>query len=155
MSPRSRAPERPAPQRPALHQEVFDLFFELFTPLRQHFAASATTVGLSPIQAKALRLLETPLRMRELATVLECDASYVTAIVDQLEALNLVERRADPQDRRVKQIRITRTGRATRQRFEGLLSAGLPGAGELSDAELARLRDGLRKLRDGLHPAAG
>jgi len=133
-----------------LNEELFDLFFDLFGPLRGHFAASAAAVGVSPVQAKTLRLLETPRPMRELAVALECDASYVTGIVDQLESLGLVERQPDPGDRRVKQIRITRQGRTARKRFEALLFGDLPGTRGVPDAELVRLRDGLRRIRDGV-----
>src|SRR5215470_7833733 len=120
MPQRTRDPV-PAAGRPALYEELFDLFFELFAPLRGHFAASAAAVGVSPAQAKTLRLLHAPRPMRELAVALSCDASYVTGLIDQLETQGLVERQPDPGDRRVKQVRLTRQGRAARTRFEALL----------------------------------
>ena len=48
--------------------------------------------------------------MRELAERLYLDPSNLTALVDRLEALGLVERQADPDDRRVKRLVITDKG---------------------------------------------
>ena len=48
--------------------------------------------------------------MRELAERLYLDPSNLTALVDRLEALGLVERQADPDDRHVKRLVITDKG---------------------------------------------
>ena len=45
--------------------------------------------------------------MGDLARDLNCDRSYVTAIVDDLERAGLAERRVAPEDRRVKTIALT------------------------------------------------
>ena len=48
--------------------------------------------------------------MGELAEHLYCDASNVTGIVDRLEGRGLVERKPDPNDRRVKRLVLTPQG---------------------------------------------
>ena len=42
--------------------------------------------------------------MRHLASLLKCDPSNVTFLVDRLEERGLVERQTDPADRRVKLV---------------------------------------------------
>ncbi|GAA2149987.1 MarR family winged helix-turn-helix transcriptional regulator [Actinomadura napierensis] len=136
------------PAHRSLSEEVAGLLLELNTGLRAHFAASAERLGLSPAQAKVLGILESPRPQREIARTLDVDASYVTAIVDQLGGLSLVERRPDPGDRRVKWIHLTARGRRAKARFEELLYSDLPGAAGMDDGELAVLRDHLRRMLD-------
>ena len=130
----------------ALSREVFDLLYDLFGQLKPHFEEAAATVALSPPAARALRLLDTPMPMRDLAIALTCDASYVTAIIDHLETDGLVERQVSATDRRVKEIRITRPGREVRRKLEARLFDRMPGAHGMTDDELAELRDGLSRM---------
>ena len=53
---------------------------------------------------------EQPRSMGDLARELNCDRSYVTAIVDDLERAGLAERRVSAEDRRVKTIALTAAG---------------------------------------------
>src|SRR5580704_11680280 len=87
-----------------LDEEVLDLMFQVLGLLKAHFHTAIVEMGLTPQQAHALRTLDPtrPVPMRELAAGIMCDASTVTGIVDRLEARGLVERRPDPDDRRVK-----------------------------------------------------
>lgn len=86
-----------------LFVEKRDAFFTL---LRQH--------QLTPPHGFALTMLaDGPIRMRELADQMNCDASYITAIVDRLEDADLVERRPSSTDRRVKDVALTDIGRKT------------------------------------------
>ncbi len=83
---------------------------------------------------------------RDLAEQWACDASWVTAKVDQLESLGLVQRRPNPDDRRSKTVVLTAAGERTREkaldRFYGPPSA----FAALSDAEVKRLAELLAKL---------
>ena len=65
---------------------------------------------MSVAQVRALYALRDPLSMRELAERLYLDPSNLTALVDRLEDLGLVERQADAEDRRVKRLVITDKG---------------------------------------------
>jgi len=101
---------RPPADTPSV-EELVDLFLAVMGRLGRHFFECSAEFDLSPQQAKAFRELDQPLSMKELADRLICDASNVTGIVDRLEARGLVERQADPGDRRVKRLVLTGTGR--------------------------------------------
>jgi DNA-binding MarR family transcriptional regulator len=59
-----------------------------------------------------------PRAMRELAQALNCDPSYVTAMVDDLEQAGLAQRQAAPADRRVKTVALTPAGRQALRRVQ-------------------------------------
>ncbi|MBV1852844.1 MarR family winged helix-turn-helix transcriptional regulator [Catellatospora tritici] len=67
---------------------------------------------VSPSQARALGVLgrERALRLNELAEQLRIAPRSVTEVVDDLEARGLVERRADPADRRATLVALTESG---------------------------------------------
>jgi len=85
-----------------------------FERVHAHFAAAVAELDLAPVQAKALHELDVdpPISMRELAERLKSDPSNVTGLIDRLEARGLVERRADPNDRRIKGLALTPAGAA-------------------------------------------
>lgn len=72
---------------------------------------------LRPAAFGALRMLDAPRAMGEIASYLHCDNSNVTGIVDGLEERGLVERQPAPHDRRVKLIALTAEGRRLRARL--------------------------------------
>ena len=86
--------------------------------------------------------------MRELAELLVCDASNVTALADRLESKGLAERELDPTDRRVKALALTAEGRRARQRVLDLMSEPPPPIAALSVADQRALRDILRRAVD-------
>jgi len=132
--------------------EVVALLFQLTGELRQRFTDRSADLDLSFSQAMALRELDRPLPMGELAERLCCDASNVTGIVDRLEARGLVERRMVPSDRRVKHLVLTETGRSLRQRHGESLAVDLPLL-DLSSDERRVLADLLRRGVTGGPPA--
>jgi DNA-binding MarR family transcriptional regulator len=84
--------------------------FGVVQRMKQDTARRAAEWDMSIAQVRALYALREPLSMRELAERLYLDPSNLTALVDRLEALGLVERRADADDRRVKRLVITTKG---------------------------------------------
>jgi DNA-binding MarR family transcriptional regulator len=72
--------------------------------------------GLTPNDSRALMTLDRRegRPMRALADTWECDASNATWIVDRLEKLGVAERRAAPNDRRVKLVVLTQRGEETK-----------------------------------------
>src|SRR5258707_2800356 len=98
--------------RQSAAQEAWSLLRQLLTGERRRFLAVASEHDLHPGQAGALLRMEpdTPVPMHELATMLACDNSNVTGIVDRLEARGLVARRPYAQDRRVKHVVLTPLG---------------------------------------------
>lgn len=107
--------------------------------MRGVFAHRVAELGLTTPQALILRLLVHPRPMKELAAVMLFDPSYVTALVDGLEARGLAERRADPVDRRVKLIATTPAGAAARRSLQRAISRSLPGNDALTPKERAQL----------------
>jgi len=84
--------------------------------------------------------------MREIAQHFGVDSSYVTTLVDDLEANGLAERRPHPTDRRVKTIVLTPKGIEARQRIEALMYEPPKCFDALSETERTQLRRLLRKL---------
>jgi DNA-binding MarR family transcriptional regulator len=91
-------------------EEVVTAFMATMNKLASHFFERSAEFDLSPQLAKAFQALREPLSMGELAEHLYCDASNVTGIVDRLEGRGLVERKPDPNDRRVKRLVLTPQG---------------------------------------------
>ncbi|MEV2242777.1 MarR family transcriptional regulator [Micromonospora sp. NPDC049891] len=103
----------------ALAQQMWDFVFAYDAA----YDRAAQVAGLSAAQACLLEHLSRGSRsMGELALELSCDASNVTQLVSRLEARGLVARVPDPDDRRIKRVSITPTGRdvrgAVRRAFE-------------------------------------
>jgi DNA-binding MarR family transcriptional regulator len=78
------------------------------------FLGIARELRLRPASFGALRMLDQPRTMSEIAAVLDCDNSNVTGIVDGLEEKGLATRRPSETDRRVKLIALTAKGRKVR-----------------------------------------
>ncbi|MGW5000171.1 MarR family winged helix-turn-helix transcriptional regulator [Streptomyces hydrogenans] len=75
--------------------------------------------GLHPRNAMTLmRLAPAPMSQRELAAVMEVDPSQLVAILNELEAAGLAERRRDPADRRRHIVEITEAGAAVLDRVD-------------------------------------
>jgi DNA-binding MarR family transcriptional regulator len=143
------ASERRASAASAQAQEIWELLLELSrTHLRERLAVTISAFELSVPQAHALQVLEPgrPLPMRDLAARLRCDASNITGIVDRLEARGLVERRADPGDRRVKALVVTDKGVALRASLVERLHRVPAAFAGLSPEEQRTLLDLLRRI---------
>lgn len=94
------------------------------------------------------------LSQRELADLAGCDVNTATVVLDGLEKRGLVERRADPEDRRVKRIGLTGQGASL---MDACLPEALPRFQALIDAfpeerarellpELERLLESVKSL---------
>ncbi|WP_328941805.1 MarR family transcriptional regulator [Streptomyces sp. NBC_00250] len=132
--------------------QLLELLAAIGTAQWRDFAAAAAHHGLTSTQAKVLAQLDGPLPMRALATLLVCDASNVTGIIDRLEARSLVRREPDPADRRVKNVVATDEGREIIRRVREEMQATGGALDTLDEDEsttlyalLARLRPGMEK----------
>jgi DNA-binding MarR family transcriptional regulator len=105
-------------------RRAWTLLSEVLAAERSRLPAIADALGLSEAQCHVLRELDpdAPVAMCRIAEALGCDPSNVTGIVRRLEARNLVERRADERDRRVKQLVLTARGRALRDELVDALA---------------------------------
>lgn len=102
----------------ALTEELAQTFFELLIRHRAGFRDVLGQTGLSVTQLHVLQNLgEGPMTMRELASASFCEPSALTGIVDKLESMGFLSRRASTEDRRSKQVSLTRSGAAFRRRL--------------------------------------
>jgi len=90
-----------------------DLFMRVARTLRRRLSAALAPWDLSPHQARALRVVcaRDGVRLSELAEVLQITPRSATEVADGLQERGLVERAADPADRRAVLLRPTETGR--------------------------------------------
>jgi DNA-binding MarR family transcriptional regulator len=111
-----------------------------------HRITQETGLPLAPQRALLVLPLNEAISMRQLARRLGCDNSYVTPLVDALESRGLAVRQPHPTDRRVKIIVLTDKGRELAKRAQLADTTPPTAFSSLSEAEIASLRDLLRKL---------
>ena len=133
-------------------EELVSGLGELFIHLRAHFERTAQQLDLPPACAKALRMIDGSMSMKELGSRIHCDGSFVTSIADTLEQRGLVRREIDPGDRRIKNLVLTRRGAQLRDRIARELFADVPGVRNLDAGEREVLLVMLRRM---LGPEAG
>jgi DNA-binding MarR family transcriptional regulator len=114
---------------------------------RRRFLIAASELDLHPAQAGALMNMEPgiALPMNELASMLGCDNSNVTGIIDRLEARGLVARQPYEQDRRVKHVVLTSRGSKLRDKLAARIGGPPEGLQHLPLSEQRQLRDLLRR----------
>ena len=125
-----------------------DLFFSAEN--QQRFHGTADELGLTLPMLKALLELEpgSGLSMRSLAEMWNCDASFVTVVVDGLEHRGLVERQVADYDRRIKTVELTQEGVASRERALDAVYAPRAGFLALTASEQETLARLLRKMTE-------
>jgi DNA-binding MarR family transcriptional regulator len=137
------------------------LLAQLGAHAASQFAERLRVLDLAPADAGILRLLrvESGLSQQELAGKLRIHPSRLVAILDNLEKRGCLERRPNPDDRRLYSLHLTRTGeevlgrigKVAREHQDALLAA-------LADEERAALGALLLKIADqqgltrGIHP---
>jgi len=118
-----------------------------------HQRAAATALrgfGVSEAGSGVLWLLGTQAQvsMGAVAQQLSCDPSNVTLLAAALEDLGLVQRVADPDDRRRRLLRLTEHGRAARTAMCTAVHDASP-LSALEDDQLEALMVALRQVRPG------
>jgi DNA-binding MarR family transcriptional regulator len=147
-APRSAALDSASPDSPG--DEAWLLLRRLLFTERRRFMDVAAEFQLHPAQAGALMHMDkdSMLPMHQLASLMVCDSSNVTGIVDRLEARGLVSRRPSQEDRRVKYITLTPAGLEVRERMRQAMAQIPAGIERLSETDQRLLRDVLaRALR--------
>lgn len=144
---------------PASVGDLVDSFWAVARQVRHVSATMLAAWDLNPSQARALRALTRHGEMRpgELARHLRITPRSATEFVDGLADRGLVERVADPGDRRAVRLRLTERGASTaaaiheaRAEEARRVFDRLP---EHDRAELARILTVLRRAAED-HPAA-
>jgi DNA-binding MarR family transcriptional regulator len=136
----------------AAWQAMYRLVFEREGHQRFHEACDVT--GLAPGVLKTLLALspERPTPMRELSDHFHCDPSYVTSLVDGLEAAGLAERRSHPTDRRVKMVALSPSGEQALVLVHKVLGEPPASFAALTTDQLRRLRALLTTIADAEQP---
>lgn len=128
---------------PGTAGEAWGLLASLVYP--PPFIPIARELGLRPPAFGALRALDRPRTMSEVATVLHCDNSNVTGLVDGLEEKGLATRQPAAHDRRVKLIALTAEGRRVRGKLMRAVERPPAWLEALSEADRRCLCDVLRR----------
>ncbi|MGI5399283.1 MarR family winged helix-turn-helix transcriptional regulator [Streptomyces sp. CA-135486] len=135
------------PRTDPLTTEVVALIGTVVARYHTEYEQAAARHSLTGAQARVLGLLALePMPMRRVAQQLKCEPSNITGIVDRLEAHGLVERRPDPNDRRVKLAAPTEEGAETARNLRESLNFAREPLAELSKEERTVLRDLLRRM---------
>ena len=120
--------------------------------LRRTAVKELAPLGLTFAQSRVLRILERrdePIRMGDLAARFEVAPRSATSMIDSLETLGLVERRADPTDRRSVLVGLTPDGLALMERMGKLRRASAETLfGRLTQAQQEQLLDILTVLTE-------
>lgn len=141
------ATQKTTPYIDPLTLEVVELIGTVVARYHEEYEDAAAEHSLTGAQARLLGLLSLePLPMRRLAQKLRCEPSNVTGIVDRLETRGLVERRPDPNDRRVKLAVATTEGRRVARSLRDSLDFAREPLAGLSTAERESLRDLLQRM---------
>jgi DNA-binding MarR family transcriptional regulator len=142
-------PDQPEGADPLL-VETWQQLMGLVLEQRFRWAEVADQLGITQAALRALLAIDPsrPQSMRELATAMNCDPSYITAMIDDLERAGLATRRPSTTDRRVKTVVLTRRGNAALRTARDALLAPPPQLAQLTKAEQQKLA---RMLQQGLN----
>jgi DNA-binding MarR family transcriptional regulator len=127
-------------------EELAAALGELFLHVRDHVERVVQPYDLPPPCAKALHLIDGSISMKELASRIHCDGSFVTAIADTLEQRGMARREIDGNDRRIKNLVLTPAGMEVRSRLTHDLFDDFPGLRGLAPRERDSLVALLRKM---------
>jgi MarR family transcriptional regulator, organic hydroperoxide resistance regulator len=105
-------------------------------------------LDLRPATFGALRLLDQPRTMSQLADLLHCDNSNVTGIVDNLEERDLAIRYPSEVDRRIKVVELTVKGEILMRRVRRELAKPPEWVKDLSAEDQTQLRGILQRAVD-------
>jgi len=140
---------------PPLRVRTAALLSQIGRAQSSRFLDGLAPLGLRPKQFALLNhvALEEGISQRRLGHRLGLEPSGLVGTIDDLEGRGLVERRADPDDRRRHALHLTAEGRGLLERGRGVAqrtAADLLGA--LDDREIAALYDLLARIESDRAP---
>ncbi|GAB3970036.1 MarR family transcriptional regulator [Actinoallomurus acanthiterrae] len=90
------------------------------------FSTASRRLGLTPQQAQLLCFAQhLQPSFGELATLLHCDKTNITGLVDRLQRRGLLIRQPDPDDRRVTRVHLTPEGETVTGQFQQAINTTL------------------------------
>lgn len=132
----------------ALPQWTVSLLSRVADLLRERFESRVPHLGLRSKHYSVLLLLRGgPLSQAQIGRCARVDRSSMVALIDELEALGLVERARHAEDRRAHAVTLTDKGRRVeREASQAVDATEAECFAPLSDSEREQLRDLLSKL---------
>jgi DNA-binding MarR family transcriptional regulator len=126
--------------------------------LRRRIDQRAQALGLTSAQwrvlsslARAELLNQEPLNQAALADQMDMEPITLSRVIDRMQAAQLVERRADPNDRRVHRLFLTEAARPLVNQFRSVATGCLTGAlAGVTEAEIELVTDVLTRVRANL-----
>jgi DNA-binding MarR family transcriptional regulator len=100
--------------RPASAEDAYLVFIKFLMLSKQRVIELGSEYDLTAMQTLLLFMLDEPRPMHNLKTMLNCDASNVTGLVDGLEQKELAMRYESQEDRRIKMVKLEQRGVAVR-----------------------------------------
>ncbi|MCK2215218.1 MarR family transcriptional regulator [Actinomadura sp. ATCC 31491] len=110
----------------ASDDELVETLIGVFMEIDGLFSMASRRLGLTPQQAQLLCFAH---RLQpsfgELATLLHCDKTNITGLVDRLQRRGLLTRQPDPDDRRVTRVHLTPEGETVTGQFQQAIDTAL------------------------------
>jgi MarR family transcriptional regulator, transcriptional regulator for hemolysin len=137
----------------AVDNDLLILLHDVARKMRTYADAEARSLGTTRAQLKILARLgrQPDVSQSELASVAEVAPITIARLVDRLEELGLLERCADPKDRRIWRLRLTPAAARILRKFRRLLaklhSAMTAG---IDPAVLDGMTVGLRRMNENV-----
>jgi MarR family transcriptional regulator, transcriptional regulator for hemolysin len=141
---------------PTVQREIAFTIMDVARLLKTLADQRARQYGMTRAQWAVLFRLDRSegLKQSELAEILDLQPISLTRLLDRLADNGLIERRADPNDRRANRLFLTAAARPLLERLtklgEGMMETVLDG---LDDKAVERLLRDLKKTRDNLRGA--
>jgi MarR family transcriptional regulator, transcriptional regulator for hemolysin len=136
-----------------LHDDLLILVSDVARHMCTYGDRLAKAHGITQTQLVILARLarEPDLSQCELAGIAEVSAMSIARLIDRLEALGLVERRADPADRRIWRLRLTPKAAPLRKELDRV-RAMLHGTATkgIEPSVLRTMTSGLRKMKENV-----
>jgi len=138
----------PGPEQP--EDQIFMVLYDVARLFRRDFHRRSRSHNTTRAQWAVLVALarREGLRQVQLADILEIEAITLVRLLDRLEEAGLVERRADPTDRRARTLHLTPAARPVFERIREIgRESRMVGLIGLTDDEKKKLRDLLERIR--------
>lgn len=114
-------------ERSALAHEIWELNLRVHDRAMRLFGPSAVPLDLTVQQLRVLNLVATEpgLTSQDLARQLAVSAPTASGLVDRLEEKGVLERRRDPDDRRLRRLHLTELGQRAAREGDSLFDRAL------------------------------
>ncbi|HVV66712.1 MAG TPA: MarR family transcriptional regulator [Candidatus Saccharimonadales bacterium] len=100
--------------RTSSFEEAYMVLIKFLMLSKHRVIELGSEYDLTAMQTMTLFLLDEPRPMLRFKKVFNCDASNVTGIIDGLEHKKLVSRYENPDDRRIKMVKLEEQGETVR-----------------------------------------